>query len=202
MGFIAPSIKPKQLSNALPLNLSHGHSFQEVEGSAVYCSTESFCDCALDRMYQSRGWKSYSAPEPADQIVELNRCICMGKQIVSILYKALLPHHEWFHGDNWKTEGAARPLKGGEAHSYKIETQPNTRCCPSHLSRTLHNNRKGNLGFFRDVFIVKKKKFVLGNIIVISTFEEKFKYISKGCHIFTYKSKACYGTDCVFHECY
>ena len=47
MGFIAPSIKPKQLSNALPLNLSHGHSFQEVEGSAVYCSTELLCDCAL-----------------------------------------------------------------------------------------------------------------------------------------------------------
>ena len=46
-----------RLSNALPLNLSHGHSFQEVEGSAVYCSTELLCDCALDRMYRSRGWK-------------------------------------------------------------------------------------------------------------------------------------------------
>ena len=148
MGFIAPSIKPKQLSNALPLNLSHGHSFQEVEGSAVYCSTELFCDCVLDRIYRSLGWKSYSAPEPTDQIVELNRCICMGKQIVSVLYKVLLPHPKWFLGETWKTKGAARPPKGGEPHSDEIETQPNTCCRPSHLSRTLHKNRKGNLGFF------------------------------------------------------
>ena len=81
------------------LIISHGHSFQEVEGSAVYCSTGLCCDCALDRLYLSRGWKSYSAPEPADQVVELNRCICMGKQIVSVLYKALLPHHKWFPSD-------------------------------------------------------------------------------------------------------
>ena len=189
-----------KLSNALPLNLSHGHSFQEVEGSAVYCSSELFYNCALDRMYRSRSWKSYSALELADQIVELNRCICMGKQIVSVLYKALLAHHKWFLGDTWKTEGAARPLKGRVPHCYEIETQPNTRCRPSYLvERSKAIVRE--IWVFWDVFILKKKKFVLGNIIVINTFEEKFKHISKGCHIVTEKPEACYGVDCVFHEC-
>ena len=134
------------------LIIPHGHSFQEVEGSAVYRSTGLCCDCALDRLYLSRGWKSYSAPEPADQVVELNRCICMGKQIVSVLYKALLPHQKWFPSDTWKTEGAARPLKGWERHSYEIETQPNTRWRSSHLSRTFHSSRKGNLEFSRCLY--------------------------------------------------
>ena len=34
-------------------------------------------------------------------------------------------------------------------HSYENETQPNTRCRPSHLSRTIHSSHKGNLGFSR-----------------------------------------------------
>ena len=115
------------------LNQSHGHSFQEVEGLEAYYSTELVCDCARDKLYPSRGWISYSAPALGDQIVELNRCICMGKQIVSVLYKALLFHHKWFLDGTWKTEGASRP--------------PNTSCRPFHLSRTIHSSHKGNLGF-------------------------------------------------------
>ena len=107
------------------------------------------CDCAIDKLYPSRGWISYSAPELGDQIVELNRCICMGKQIVSVLYKAPLFHHKWFLDGTWNTEGAARPLKGRERHSYENETQPNSRCRPSHLSRTIHSSHEGNLGFSR-----------------------------------------------------
>ena len=73
----------------------------------------------------------------------------MGKQIVSALCKALLFRHKWFLDGTGKTEGAWRPLKGREHHSYENETQPNTRCRPSHLSRTIHSSRKGNLGFSR-----------------------------------------------------
>ena len=131
------------------LNQSHGHSFQEVESLEAYYSTELICDGALHKLYSSRGWISYSAPELSDQTVELNRCICMGKQIVLVLYKALLFHHKWFLDDTWKTEGAARPLTGREHHSYGNETRPNTRCRPYHLSRTIHSTHKGNLGFSR-----------------------------------------------------
>ena len=131
------------------LRQSHGHSFQEAEGLEAYYSTELVCDYALDKLFPSRGWISYSAPELGDQIVELNRCICMGRQTVSVLCKALLFHHKWFLDDTWTTEGAARPLKGREHRSYESETQPNTRCRPSHLSRTIHSSHKGNLGFSR-----------------------------------------------------
>jgi len=75
------------------LSQSHGHSFQEVEGLETYYSTELVCDCALDKLYPSQGWMSYSALQLGDQIVELNCCICMGKEIVSVSYKALLLHH-------------------------------------------------------------------------------------------------------------
>ena len=74
------------------LSQSHGHSFQEVVGLEAYYPTELVCDCALDKLFPSRDWISYSASELGDQIVELNRCICMGKQIVSVLYKRLLLH--------------------------------------------------------------------------------------------------------------
>ena len=52
---------------------------------------------------------------------------------VSVLYKALLLNHKWYLGE---TKGATRPLKGRERHSYEHKTQPNTRCCQSHLSRS------------------------------------------------------------------
>ena len=171
------------------LRQSHGHSFQEVEGLEAYYSTELVCDCALDKLFPSRGWISYSAPELGDQIVELNRCICMGRQTVSVLCKVLLFHHKWFLDDTWTTEGAARPLKGREHRSYESETQPNTRCRPSHLSRTIHSSHR-EIWVFRGVCIVKEEKFVLGNIIVIKTFHEKVTYISKGCHTFSKIPKA------------
>ena len=78
------------------LSQSHGHSFQEVERLEAYYSTELVCDCVLDKLYPSRGSISYSALELGDQILELNRGICMGKQIVSAFCKALLFHHKWF----------------------------------------------------------------------------------------------------------
>ena len=127
----------------------HGHSFQEGEGLEAYYCTELLCDCALDKLYPSRGCIAYSALQQGDQIVELNRCICMGKQIVSVLCKALLFRHKWFLGGTWKTERAASLLKEPEHHSYENETQPNTRCRPSHLSGTIHSSHKKNLGFSR-----------------------------------------------------
>lgn len=95
------------------LRQSHGHGFQEVKGLEAYYSTELVCDCALNKLYPSRGWISYSAPELDDQIVQLNRCICMSKQIVSVLCQARLFHHKKFLDGTCKTEGAARPLKDG-----------------------------------------------------------------------------------------
>lgn len=62
------------------LSQSHGHSFQEVVGLEAYYPTELVCDCALDKLFPSRDWISYSASELGDQIVELNRCICMSKR--------------------------------------------------------------------------------------------------------------------------